>query len=63
MFSTRSIDIKLTLIPIIFVILRIWGVVVDLLTFQIGDAVLTEKFERSIVGQILIILKVTEIII
>ena len=55
---TRSIDLKLILIPLIFVGLRIWGVVVDLFTFQIGDAALKENFVHSIAGLILIVLKV-----
>ena len=42
----------------IFICLRVWGLVVDLLTFQVQSASLKENFEQSTIGQIMIVLKV-----
>ncbi len=55
---SKSADLKLVLIPLIFVLLRVWGVVVDIFTLQIPSVTLKDKFEQSVAGQIMIVLKV-----
>lgn len=46
-------------IPIIFIFIRIWGLVVDAVDFY-ADKNLKHRFEFSIVGSIFILAKVSE---
>ena len=54
---STSTDLKLIFVPLIFMIIRIWGIVVDIFTFYLSDDV-KHRFEVSIIGALLILMKV-----
>ena len=55
--ESKSTDLKMIFIPLIFIFIRVWSLVVDSFDFY-ADRDLKYKFKNSTVGAILVLAKV-----
>lgn len=55
--KSKSTDLKMIFIPLIFIFIRVWGLVVDSFDYYV-DRDLKYKFKNSTVGAILVLAKV-----